>query len=90
MDIAVHCNRINVHIPVLKDFFKLTEKDFTDVSYVYVYLFPEVVERIERELVPLMQPGTKIIANSFPLKGHTPIQTFERANGQPVIYIYEI
>ena len=47
------------------DFF---EEDLRNADVVFLYLFPEVLERLEPKLKRELRPGTKIVSNKFPLK----------------------
>ena len=53
------------------DFNKLS---FRDYDVVYMYLFPEIVMRIEDRIWQECAPGTLIVSNAFKLQKHTPIE----------------
>lgn len=74
----------------MKNFYRMTEEEIQEYDYVYIYLFPELMKRIENELVPKMKKGTTIVVNGFPFPNLEPHKTFKRANGKDVIYFYTI
>ena len=73
-----------------KNFYTLTEKDFEHIDYVYIYLFPELMKKIEERLVPKMKKGTIIVTNGFVFPNLKPYQTFKRETGKDVVYVYEV
>ncbi|BCX14027.1 MAG: hypothetical protein KatS3mg085_559 [Candidatus Dojkabacteria bacterium] len=53
-----------------KNFFKVSFENF-DIAYLYLY--PEVMEKLETKIFSEMKPGSLIISNSFSFKHHKPI-----------------
>jgi len=50
------------------DFFKISQDFLSQIDVLYIYLFPELVSKIEDKIFPYLKKGAKIIAVSFFLK----------------------
>ncbi len=61
------------------DFFT---QDLSRADIVFCYLWPSIMERVEREIWPTLKPGAVIISNAFPL----PNVSAERHDGR--VYAY--
>lgn len=58
-------------------------KNFNDVTFqkyniVYIYLFPKLMDVLEKKLWEELKPGTIIIANTFSFKNKKPFATYKR------------
>ena len=69
------------------DFYRLP---LVGYDVLYMYLFPEVVVRMEERIWSECPPGTLIIANAFKLRKHTPKEILKNAKGEEEVYIYEV
>lgn len=58
--------------------------DFSEYSIVYLYLFPEFIEKLEEKFANELEPGTIIISKVFKLKSMEPKETYKK------FHIYEI
>jgi len=65
-----------------QDFTKL--KNLKDYNYIYLYLFPEFMEKIEDWIFQNKWENTIIISNSFKFKKHKPFKIVEKK-----IYLYK-
>lgn len=72
------------------NFWNITQEEMYTYDYVYIYLFPELMRKVETRLVPKMKPGTTVIVNSFAFPTLKPTKTFHRSNGKPIVYIYTV
>lgn len=72
------------------DFFQISDEELHVYDYIYIYLFPKAMQRIEREMLPRCKPGTTIIVNSFPFS-HTPTKrVLYKKNKKEGIFIYKV
>lgn len=68
---------------------KILKKNFwdyplTDINVVFLYLWPETLERLEKKLRQELKPGSRIISNNFPIKGWT------AAEEKNHVYLYRV
>lgn len=69
------------------DFFKT---DISDADIIYVYLFPEIIERLEEKFANELKKGALVITNTFPLKfKKTKLIIPEKKRKLGTLYIYE-
>jgi cyclopropane fatty-acyl-phospholipid synthase-like methyltransferase len=73
-----------------RNFFKET---FADATHVVTYLFPTLMERVEKKLDQELKPGTRIVAIDFPLEHRKPTRTVEQKLDElkrgTTLYIYD-
>lgn len=50
----------------------LWNAQYEDADVVFCYMLVKSMERFEREIWPTLKPGTRVVSNSFKLKGITP------------------
>ncbi len=65
--------------------------DVSDADCIFLYLFPEYLERIAKKFDAELKPGTKVISHEFAMKGRTPKKMIEldwKKRKKP-IYLYE-
>lgn len=74
---------------------KILFKNFSHVSltnatHVYMYLFPEVVEKLLPKFEKELKPGSTIISCDFPFKTRTPYKTIQVGEGyhKHMLYLY--
>jgi hypothetical protein len=60
-----------------------------DFDIVYIYLYPELVAKIEEKLEQEARPGTIVIANAFKLIKATPKEIIYDDKWKEEVYIYE-
>lgn len=75
----------NVNLYV-KDF---NQVDLKKYDYIYLYLFPELLEKIEDNIFSKVSSKWVIISNSFQFKKHTPIKVLKSQTWKWKIYIYK-
>jgi len=63
--------------------------DLWEFDFIYTYLFPVLMENIEKKIWSECKKGTIIFVNAFPFKKHTPIKIFQK-NWKDKIFVYEI
>lgn len=68
-------------------------KDFNQVNlkrhdYIYLYLFPELLEKIEDNIFSKISTHWLIISNSFQFKKHKPVKILKSNSWKWKIYIY--
>lgn len=63
----------------------------TNASYVFMYLFPNVVGALERKLENELPKGARVVSCDFPLKKRAAQSTLEVQNGKRVhtLYVYD-
>ncbi len=70
------------------NFFKT---DLSKADIIYLYLFPEIVEKLEEKIKKECKTGTYIICNTFCFQNMEPIWTYFIAKGSlKNIYVYRI
>ncbi len=69
-----------------KDFKKI---DISDYDYIYVYLMPECLAKIEDWIFKNMWKNTIIISNTFTFEKHEPYDTIRNKKGNPRIHFYK-
>jgi|GEM_PF-1351758 len=72
---------------------KIYRKDFSvakleNYDYVYVYLLPAQLARIEDWLFEKISPDAVIIANSFQFAKHKPYEILKTGKGKNMIFLY--
>lgn len=70
----------NVHI-IRTDFRRYP---LSDASVVFLYLWPETIDLLKEKLARELKPGSRIVSNSFPIKGWTSVVERER------VYLYPV
>lgn len=60
----------------------------TDIDVVFLYLWPETLERLEKKLREELKPGSRIISNNFPIKNWAPIAEKNHVYLYPVRDLY--
>lgn len=63
--------------------------DLYKFDYIYVYLFPELMEKVEEKIWKDAKKGTIIFVNAFKFKKHQPIDIFYK-NWKEKILVYKI
>ena len=62
------------------DFRKFSLKE---ADVVFIYLWPETIEKLKSKLQQELKPGARIVSNSFPITGWKPIMEGEK------VYLYQ-
>lgn len=83
-------NPSNIKI-VRTDIFKM---DYSDADILYIYLFPKVLERLEKKFINELRPGSQVFSATFQFPSLKPLSRidFEKAHGWDIIkkmYIYK-
>jgi len=71
------------------DFFRAS---FSDATFVYMYLFPKLVDRLAQKISDECKPGTKILCPSFPIdfNRHPEFKLLKSEKiGKIAAYLYE-
>jgi SAM-dependent methyltransferase len=70
--------------------FRKTEKDLKNADLVYLYLFEDVLEKIESWLFNTIPKDCRVVSLAFPFKKHRPIKTSMTNNLgiKTTIYLY--
>jgi len=63
--------------------------DLSEFDYIYVYLFPELMEKVEEKIWKDAKKDTIIFVNAFKLKKHQPIDIFYK-NWKEKILVYKV
>lgn len=68
---------------------KIFREDFCnqslkDADVVFLYLWPQTIEKLTTKLVSELKPGARVVSNAFPIPGWTPL---ESKNG---VFLYRI
>jgi len=69
-----------------KNYFKADLKNF---DYIYTYLFPCLMEKVEKKIWSDCKKWTIIFVNAFKFEKHEPIEVFQK-NWKDKIFVYEI
>lgn len=89
--VLTHKRRKNIQL-VRGNMFELSESMIREVNCFYIYLFPEIVEKLSKSVFLKAKKGTKIIAVSFGIKAEYSDDfklVLQRKIGWHNIYIYE-
>lgn len=79
---------------ILKSKSKIINKSYFDANlskydYIYVYLFPSLIDKVEKKIFSEGKKWTIIFVNAFKFNKHKPIDVFLK-NGKEKIFIYKI
>ncbi len=77
-------NRIDLRS---EDIFKT---DLSRADYIYMYLYPEVVDNLKPHILRSAKKNAIIISNSFPLKDIKPTKTLLGGKSLETLYVYEL
>lgn len=66
-----------------KDFFT---QDLRRADIIFCYLWPSIMEQIETEVWPQLQPGTKLISHGFPLGKVAPEKVVKVGRSKVMLY----
>jgi hypothetical protein len=65
--------------------------DFSRATVVTIYLMTDSNERLRPNLEKYLKPGTRVISNTFPIKGWKPLSVQHVKSGMDyTLYVYEI
>ncbi len=65
------------------------EADLKKYDFIYTYLFPELMEKLEEKIFLEAKKWTIIFVNAFKFWKHKPIEIFYK-NWKPKIFVYEV
>ena len=65
------------------------EADLKQYDFIYVYLFPELMEKVEEKIFSDAKKGTIIFVNAFKFEKHKPIEIFYKKKKEK-IFVYEV
>jgi len=68
------------------NFFK---KDLSQADYIFVFLFPELMDKLLPKLEKEMKPGAIVISNSFKFSQKVPFRKIESPNVLESLYFYK-
>lgn len=63
--------------------------DLSTYDYIYVYLYPELIEKIEEKIWNDCKKWTIIFSNAFKFKKHIPIEILKDSKAKEEIFIYK-
>jgi len=63
--------------------------DLSDFDFIYIYLFPVLMKKVEEKIWNSAKPWTIIIVNAFKFEKHKPIEIFQK-NWKDKIFVYKI
>lgn len=66
------------------------EKDLSQFDCIYIYLFPKIINNIEKKIWEESKDWTIIISNAFKFKNHSPIEVLKDDKWKEEIYIYKV
>ena len=74
---------------------KIVKKSYFDTNlskydYIYIYLYPELIEKIQEKIWYDCKEWTIIFSNAFKLKKYKPIEILKDEKWNDEIYIYKI
>lgn len=67
------------------------KQDVRNADVVFLYLFPEVMQKLSEKLDRELKPGTRVISHTFRFPGKTPIleQKVKGYLGETMVYVYQ-
>lgn len=65
------------------------KKDLSEFDFVYIYLYPVLMEKVEEKIWSKCHKWTIIFVNAFKFKKHKPIKIFQK-NWRDKIFVYEV
>lgn len=62
-----------------------------DATHIFVYLFPEVMEKLLPKFEAELKSGTRVVSCDFPFKNKEPVETHTAGKGKRkhTLYVYE-
>lgn len=63
--------------------------DLVNFDCIYIYLYPCLIERVEKKIFAECEENTLIFVNAFPFLEHTPLEVFQ-SRGKDQIYVYKV
>lgn len=66
------------------------EEDLTKYDFIYVYLFPKLMDKIEEKIWKEAKKWTIIFSNAFRFANNKPIEILKNEKKEEEIYIYKI
>jgi hypothetical protein len=71
-----------------KSFFKA---DLSDATHIFIYLFPNTVEKLHEKFKRELKPGTQVISCDFPFRTKEPTEKYVLGGGlsKHTLYVYE-
>lgn len=75
---------------IRKNFF---EHDLSDADVVFCYLFPGVMQRLQKKFEKELKPGARVLSYSFPMVEWNPVKTLVTREKRPnnfLVYRYDI
>jgi len=63
--------------------------DLSKYDFVYIYLFPVLMQKVEDKIWNSSKPWTIIFVNAFKFEKHKPIKVFKK-NWKDKIFVYEV
>ncbi len=71
---------------IRKNYFKW---DLSEFDFIYVYLFPILMKKVEEKIWKSSKPWTIIIVNAFKFEKHKPLEVFQK-NWKDKIFVYKV
>lgn len=65
------------------------KKDLSEFDFVYIYLFPVLMEKVEKKIWSNCKKWTIIFVNAFKFQNHEPIKIYKK-NWKDKIFVYEV
>ncbi len=65
------------------------EADLKQYDFIYVYLFPCLMEKVEEKIFSDSKKWTYVFVNAFKFKNHKPIEIFYK-KGKEKIFVYKV
>ncbi len=69
-----------------KDYLKSSLSDF---DFIYVYLFPSIMDKLEKKLWSSCKKWTVIFVNAFKFENHKPLKVYQK-NWKDKVFVYVI
>lgn len=72
-------------------FKNFSNMSFVDATHVYMYLYPETVNKLAEKFEQELKPGTQVVTCDFPIRSRTPRKTIPltRKKRTYTLYLYE-
>lgn len=65
------------------------KSDLKQFDFIYIYLFPELMEKVEEKIFSDAKKGTIIFVNAFKFQNHKPVDAFYK-NWREKIFVYKV
>lgn len=68
----------------------IKRSDLTKTDFIYIYLFPEIIEKLEDHIFSTPKKWTIVFSNGFKIKNKKPVDIIKDENWKEEVYVYKV